>query len=55
MQKTRTKNIEEEIKVRFAWGADLGSSIDMSANDMSSIDLSLAFGMRRGWIELSRR
>ena len=48
--KARTKNIEEEIKVRFAWGADLGSSIDMSANDMSSIDLSLAFGMRRGWI-----
>ena len=40
----------EPIKVRFAWGADLGVSIDMSANDMSSIDLSLAFGMRRGWI-----
>lgn len=38
------------VKVRFAWGADLGASIDMSGNDMSTIDLSLAFGMRRGWI-----
>ncbi|MCM1067846.1 MAG: hypothetical protein NC418_09775 [Muribaculaceae bacterium] len=41
---------KEKIKVKFAWGADLGASIDMSGNDMSSIDFGLAFGMKRGWI-----
>lgn len=38
------------IKVRFAWGADVGSSIDMSGADMSSIDLSIYFGLSRGWL-----
>lgn len=40
----------EKIKVTFAWGGDAGASIDMSGNDMSSIDIALAFGLKRGWI-----
>lgn len=37
-------------QTKFAWGADAGASIDLSGNDMSSIDFSAAFGMSRGWI-----
>ena len=50
-------NIESTVKsntikpkVQFAWGADAGASIDLTANDMSSIDFNIAFGMKRGWI-----
>lgn len=32
--------------VHFAWGANVGAAIDMSGNDMSAIELSLAVGMR---------
>ena len=39
-----------EPKLEFAWGADAGASIDMTGNDMSSIDFSAEFGMRRSWI-----
>ncbi len=41
---------KKKIKVKFAWGADLGASIDMSGNDMSAVDFGLVFGMKRGWI-----
>lgn len=37
-------------KIEFAWGADMGASIDMSANDMSTVDVDIVLGMRRGWI-----
>ena len=40
----------EAIKGAFAWGADAGGSIDMSSNDMSSIDFTAYFGYKRGWI-----
>ncbi len=40
----------EKPKVQFAWGGDFGASIDMSGNDMSTIDFDIAFGMKRGWI-----
>lgn len=40
----------KKSKIHFAWGADAGASIDMTANDMSSIDFNIAFGIRRGWI-----
>ncbi len=36
--------------IKFAWGADLGASIDMGGQDMSALDFSASFGMRRGWI-----
>lgn len=40
----------ENPRLKFAWGADLGASADMSGNDMSSIDLDLNAGISRGWI-----
>ena len=40
----------ENPKVRFAWGADAGASIDLTGNDMSAVDFNATFGMTRGWI-----
>lgn len=40
----------EPVKVSFAWGAEAGGSLDMSAQDMSTIDFSAYFGLKRGWI-----
>ena len=37
----------------FAWGASIGSSIDMSGNDMSSIDLSAYFGYKGAGIQMA--
>lgn len=37
-------------KPAFTWGAAAGASIDMTSNDMSTVDFELSFGMRRGWI-----
>lgn len=37
-------------KVEFAWGADAGGSIDLTGNDMSAINFSAFFGMKRAWI-----
>lgn len=34
----------------FTWGADAGASIDLTTNDMSTVDFGIYFGMRRGWI-----
>lgn len=39
--------------VRFTWGAEAGSSIDLSANDMSSIDFNAGFGLSYRWIQLA--
>lgn len=38
-------------RVHFAWGAEAGSSIDMSGHDMSSIDFNASFGMKWKWIK----
>jgi hypothetical protein len=35
----------------FAWGAEVGGSIDMSANDMSTIDFTALVGYRRSWMK----
>lgn len=35
---------------RFTWGTAVGTSIDMTGNDMASMDVSLNVGMRKGWI-----
>lgn len=42
--------VPDPAKVVFAWGAEAGSSIDMSGSDMSSIDFNASFGMRYKWI-----
>lgn len=41
----------EKPVTKFAWGADAGASIDLSGNDMSTIDFNAVFGMSRGWID----
>lgn len=42
--------VADPAKAVFAWGAEAGSSIDMSGNDMSSIDFNASFGLRYKWI-----
>lgn len=37
----------------FTWGADLGSSVDLTANDMTSIDLHGYFGYKGQWIRFA--
>lgn len=41
---------EEFVKTTFAWGADAGAGIDLSANDMSDVNFSLYMGVKRGWL-----
>lgn len=36
----------------FSWGAQIGGSIDMSGQNMSSIDFSATLGMRHAWIKM---
>lgn len=35
----------------FTWGADVGGAIDMTGNDMSTINFDAAFGYRRGIVD----
>lgn len=37
-------------KAHFAWGGDVGASIDMTGKDMTAFNFSAAFGFRRTWI-----
>lgn len=39
-----------KARVFFVWGADAGASIDMTGDDMSTIDVSASFGLRYRWI-----
>ncbi len=48
----RSQAISED-HVRFTWGAEAGSSIDLSANDMSSIDFNADFGVSYRWLQLA--
>lgn len=43
----------EKVKTKFAWGAEFGSSVDLSAHDMSSIDFNAGFGVSHGWLSLA--
>ena len=43
-------DIPENNRTVFAWGADAGASIDMTGSDMSDINFSAQFGLKRGWI-----
>ena len=40
-------------KTFFTWGAECGTGIDMSANDMSSVDFNASFGLRRNWLSFA--
>lgn len=47
-QPTRIEPVDNTVY--FAWGADAGTSIDLTGNDMSAINFNAVFGMRRSWI-----
>lgn len=49
-QQPQSQSNCEKPHTTFAWGANAGASIDMSGQDMSAIEFSASFGMRRGWI-----
>lgn len=36
----------------FAWGAEVGGAIDMTSNDMSTVNLNAYFGYRNSWLQL---
>lgn len=36
----------------FAWGAEIGGSIDMTSHDLSSVNLDAYFGYRNSWIDV---
>lgn len=42
--------VDNSRKIVFAWGADVGASIDMTGSDMSDVNFCAYFGMKRGWI-----
>jgi len=43
---------DEQKSIRFAWGADLNSSIDLSQNDMSNIGIDAYFGVSLPAVEM---
>lgn len=47
------KHTDDPSRVVFSWGAEAGSSIDMSENDMSSVDFNATFGLRYRWISFA--
>lgn len=45
------KAADTPLRGTFAWEAETGGSIDMSAGDMSSIDIAASFGYKRGVVK----
>lgn len=45
------QEVDVKAKTEFRWGASAGASIDMSAQDLSSIDFDINFGMSHSWIK----
>lgn len=43
---------KSKLSAGFAWGADIGGAIDLTGNDMSTLNVNAAFGYRRGVIDL---
>lgn len=37
----------------FAWGAEIGGAIDMSSNDMSTLDIGAYFGYKNSFIDIA--
>ena len=37
----------------FTWGADIGSSVDLTANDMTSVDIHGCFGYKGHWMRFA--
>ncbi len=43
----------DSVRTRFSWAAEVGSGIDMTGLDMSSIDFGVAAGVSRGWLRFA--
>lgn len=43
---------DTQAGTRFVWGAEAGAGIDMSNNDMSSVDFNASFGLSRGLFDM---
>ena len=43
--------LKTKLHAGFAWGADIGGAIDLTGNDMSTLNINAAFGYRRGVID----
>lgn len=39
--------------LKFAWGADVGASVDMTGHDMSALGISAMFGMEWKWVRFA--
>lgn len=37
----------------FVWGAEVGGGIDLTSNDMSSVNLDAFFGYRNSWLDIA--
>jgi hypothetical protein len=46
------ETINKAVKRHFSWGADVGSSIDLSGNDFSTFDVHLNIGYTNNFIRL---
>ncbi|MDE6265813.1 MAG: hypothetical protein K2M07_00485 [Muribaculaceae bacterium] len=49
---SRLMTTPQNSGTHFAWGADLGSSIDMTGNSMTSINIGGFFGYRNNWFRV---
>lgn len=49
-----SENVTQEVTgwSHFAWGAEVGGSIDLTSNDMSTVNLDAYFGYRNSWIDV---
>lgn len=48
-----TKETADSGLGHFTWGADLGSSVDLTANDMTSVDIHGYFGYKGHWLRFA--
>lgn len=48
--KAQKKDAAAPVRASFAWGADIGASIDLTGNDMSAFEFNVLLGVKRGWL-----
>ena len=44
---------DKPVESHFAWGASTGANVDLTAHDMSAIDLDFIVGYRKSWIKFA--
>lgn len=51
-QKTTEATVDNDSNLgHFTWGADLGSAVDLTANDMTSVNIHGYFGYKGSWLK----